>query len=155
MPGGTTRGARPGWVRDVPIPRALDELHGPLHGEVGLPARVFRSGPNPRAVRWGLADPGRRRDLYEIVLIEGDIEDIRELVSGPEPVRYLPPWVRSAWQPVIDTAHPSTTGALGSTRPATDRRHRRTSPVAGAEDLEVAQGAPAGDADHRAIIGHG
>jgi hypothetical protein len=112
MPGGTARGARPGWVRDAPIPRALDELHGPLHGEVGLPARVFWSGPNPRAVRWDLADPGRRRDLYEIVLIEGDIEDIRELVSGPELVRlwermYLPSWVRSAWQPLIDTARPA------------------------------------------------
>jgi hypothetical protein len=101
---------RPGWQRDVPVPRALRELTGKIDGTVGLPARLFWSGPDPRAVRWDLADPDRRRDLYEIVLVEGTLNDIRSLINGDELVRlwdrmYLPPWVRAAWRPVIDTAH--------------------------------------------------
>lgn len=101
--------ARPGWVRDVPVPRALDELKGPLRGSVSLPARLFWSGPDPRAVCWNLANPARRRDLYEIVLVEGGLDDIRELVNPIELTRlweqmYLPPWVRTAWQPLIDAA---------------------------------------------------
>jgi hypothetical protein len=102
-------GARPGWVRDAPVPHTLSELRGSLRGNIGLPARLFWSGPNPRAVRWNLADPSRRRDLYEIVLVEGTLDDIRNLINGSELVRlwdqmYLPPWVRTAWQPLIDSA---------------------------------------------------
>lgn len=63
--------SRPGWVRDVAVPQDLDELCGQLHGVVALPARLFWSGPDPRGVRWDLADPTRRRDLYEIILVEG------------------------------------------------------------------------------------
>jgi len=100
---------RPGWVRDVPVPDALDELQGPLTGHVGLPASLFWSGPRPRAVRWDLTDPGRRRDLYEIVLVEGTLDDVRQLVNGAALVdlwdrMYLPPWVRAAWRPLIDSA---------------------------------------------------
>lgn len=109
MRDGSAPDTRPGWVRDVPVPRTLDELRGPLQGSVGLSAHLFWSGPDPRAVRWNMADPARRRDLYEIVLVEGTLDDIREMVDGPELVRlwdrmYLPPWVRAAWQPLIDAA---------------------------------------------------
>ena len=81
-----------------------------LPGSVDLPARLFWSGRNPREVRWDLADPIRRRDLYEIVLVEGTVDDVRELINGVELVRlwdqmYLPPWVRSAWRPLINSAH--------------------------------------------------
>jgi hypothetical protein len=94
------------------VPQVLGELRGPLHGSIGLPARLFWSGPNPRAVRWDLADPHRRRDLYEIVLVEGTLEDIRKLINGPELARlwdqiYLPSWVRAAWQPLVDTTRPA------------------------------------------------
>jgi hypothetical protein len=70
---------------------------------------MFWSGPNPRTVRWNLGDPSRRRDLYEIVLVEGTLDDIRNHINGSELVRlwdqmYLPPWVRTAWQPLIDSA---------------------------------------------------
>ena len=104
-----SHGRHPGWVRDVPVPRSLDELNGPLGGVIGLPARIFWSGPDPRAVRWNLADPGRRRDLYEIVLVEGNMNDVRELINGAELVRlwdqmYVPRWVRSAWRPLIESA---------------------------------------------------
>ncbi|MCA1675977.1 MAG: hypothetical protein LC799_28650, partial [Actinobacteria bacterium] len=65
--------------------------------------------PDPRAVRWDLADLGRRRDLYEIILVEGTLEDIRRLVNGNALVElwdqmYLPPWVHAAWRPLIDSA---------------------------------------------------
>lgn len=91
------------------MPDALDELRGPLTGVVGLPARVFWSGPDPRAVRWDLSDPSRRRDLYELVLVEGTVDDVRGLVNGPELVRlwdemFLPLWVRAAWRALIDPA---------------------------------------------------
>lgn len=101
--------ARPGWVRDVPVPHALDELRGPLTGDVGLSATLFWSGPRPREVRWDLTDPDRRRDLYEIVLVGGTLDDIRRLVNGASLVElwdqmYVPPWVREAWRPLIDSA---------------------------------------------------
>lgn len=100
---------RPGWVRDVAVPTTLDDLRGPLTGHVGLPASVFWSGPQPRAVRWDLADAHRRRDLYEIVLVEGSADDIRTLINGPALVdlwdqMYLPPWVRQAWRQLIESA---------------------------------------------------
>lgn len=91
------------------MPGSLDELHGRTRGLTGLPARVFWSGPDPRGVRWDLADQDRRRDLYEIVLTEGTLDDIRELVNKTELVKlwdamYLPSWVRVAWRPLIDPA---------------------------------------------------
>jgi len=93
----------------VIVPGTLDDLRGRLDGVIGLPGRLFWSGPDPRRVWWDLADPGRRRDLYEIVLVKGTLKDIREIVNGPELVRlweemYLPPWVRAAWRPLIDPA---------------------------------------------------
>lgn len=96
-------------MRDVPIPGALDELRGRVAGLVALPARLFWSGPDPRGVRWDLGDRSRRRDLYEIVLVGGTLDDVRGLVNGAELVRlwdemYLPPWVRAAWRSLIDSA---------------------------------------------------
>lgn len=93
----------------MPVPHVLSELQGATQGVVGLPARLFWSGPDPRAVRWDLSDPSRRRDLYEIVLVEGTLDDVRTLINGPELVQlwdqmYLPPWVRAAWRPLIDSA---------------------------------------------------
>ena len=90
------------------MPRALSELRGPLHGNIGLPARMFWSGPNPPYGGTWPTRPGGR-DLYEIVLVEGTLDDIRNLINGGELVplwdhMYLPPWVRTAWQPLIDSA---------------------------------------------------
>lgn len=94
------------------MPHVLSDLGGALAGVIGLPARLFWSGPDPRGVRWDLSDSARRRDLYEIVLVEGTLDDVRALVNGPELVRlwdemFLPPWVRAAWRPLIDSARPA------------------------------------------------
>ena len=100
---------RPGWGRAVAVPDSLDQLTGTLTGIVGLPTRMFWSGPAPEAVRWDLSDPDRRRDLYEIVLTHGDLDDVRQLVNRRALLDqwtdlYLPPWVRAAWRPLIDDA---------------------------------------------------
>ncbi len=74
--------ARPGWVRDAPVPRALDELRDALTGVVDLPVRLFWSRPDPRAVRWDLVDPGRSRDLYEIALVGGTAMIAHSFLTG-------------------------------------------------------------------------
>src|SRR5690349_17712251 len=99
---------RPSWSKDVQVPHDLAELHGPTTGSVGLPARLFWSGPDPRSVRWDLSDRARLRDLYEIVLAQGTLEDVLDLVNAEHLVQlwtemYLPRRIRSAWQPLIDS----------------------------------------------------
>lgn len=89
------------------MPRALSELHGPTAGELGLPATLFWSGPDPRSVRWDVADLDRRRDLYEIVLVEGTLDDISRLIDATALIEvwdrmYLPQRVRAAWRTLID-----------------------------------------------------
>jgi hypothetical protein len=76
---------------------------------VRLPLRLYWSGPAPQEVGWDLSRPSRRARLYELVLREGSLDDIQELVNGTELVRlwdglWLPPHVRAAWQPLIDAA---------------------------------------------------
>lgn len=91
------------------MPRALTDLQGPTTGSIGLPAALFWSGPHPRDVRWDVTDPDRLRDLYEIVLVEGTLDDIVQLIDGPGLVAvwdrmYLPHRVRSAWRTLIDNS---------------------------------------------------
>ncbi|MGI9003775.1 MAG: hypothetical protein ACR2GH_19355 [Pseudonocardia sp.] len=38
---GELRESRPGWVRDVELPRSLEELRGPTSGVVRLPLRLY------------------------------------------------------------------------------------------------------------------
>jgi len=96
-------------VRDVELPRSLDELHGPTRGVVRLPLRLYWSGPDPQSVKWDTASRDDRRWLYEVVLREGTLDDVRELVDGQELVRewdqlYLPHWLRAAWAPLVNAA---------------------------------------------------
>jgi hypothetical protein len=107
--GASSEARRPGWIRDVELPRDLGELRGSLSGNVRLPLRLFWTGPAPQAVEWDLSRESRRARLYEIVLREGTLDDVRSLVNGPELVRvwdrlWLPPHVRTAWQVLIDAA---------------------------------------------------
>ncbi|MGH8922113.1 MAG: hypothetical protein ACRD0H_27865, partial [Actinomycetes bacterium] len=106
---GEPRESRPGWVRDVELPRSLDELRGPTSGVVRLPLRLYWSGPDPERVEWDTGSREGRHWLYEVVLREGNLDDVRELVDGRELVRdwdqlYLPPWLREAWDPLINAA---------------------------------------------------
>lgn len=101
-------GARPGWIRDIELPRSLDELRGPTSGVVRLPLRLYWSGPDPGSVEWGVNDDQRRARLYEVVLREGSLDDVRALVDGATLVRmwdglYLPPHVRRAWEPLVQS----------------------------------------------------
>lgn len=101
--------ARPGWVREVELPASLDELRGPTTGIVRLPLRLYWSGPDPQGVEWDLGLSNRRARLYEVVLREGGLDDVRQLVDGRELVRlwdqlYLPPWLRAAWGPLVGAA---------------------------------------------------
>lgn len=94
-------------MRNAPVPRALAELEGPRTGSVGLPRTLFWSGPNPQDIRWDVTDINRRRDLYEIVLVRGSLDDIVALIDGPALVEvwdrmYLPRHVHAAWLPLLD-----------------------------------------------------
>lgn len=91
------------------LPASLDELRGPTSGVVRLPLRIYWSGPDPEAVEWDVETPERRARIYEIVLREGDLDDVRRFINGAELVRlwdqlYLPPWLRTAWQPLVRAA---------------------------------------------------
>lgn len=90
------------------LPRSLGELRGPTSGVIRLPLRLYWSGPDPQMVEWWLDRPSDCRWLYEIVLREGTVDDLRALVDGATLVRvweelYLPPHIRHAWQPLIDS----------------------------------------------------
>lgn len=91
------------------LPRSLDELRGPTSGVIRLPLRLYWSGPDPGSVEWIMTDDQRRARLYEIVLREGSLDDVRALVDGASLVRiwnglYLPPHVRRAWEPLVESA---------------------------------------------------
>lgn len=97
-----------GWERPVAVPISLDELHGPVAGEVVLPVRLSWSGA-PGSRSYDLADEHDRRMLYELVLTEGGIDDVRRCVNAGELVRlwgsvWLSPHVRRAWEPLIAAA---------------------------------------------------
>ncbi len=105
---GQPRGDRPGWVRDVELPRSLDELRGPTSGVVRLPLRIYWSGPDPASVEWDTGSADERRWLYEVVLREGDLDDVRRWVDGSSLVDlwedlHLPPWLRQAWARLVES----------------------------------------------------
>ena len=91
------------------LPRSLDELRGPVAGVVRLPLRIYWTGPDPESVEWDTSRVEDRRWLYEVVLREGDLDDVRALVDGRELVAVwedlvLPPWLRAAWDPLVRAA---------------------------------------------------
>ena len=85
--------------RPFDVPDRLRDLDGPLDGVVDLPTHVRWSDP-PRSY-----DMARRTDriaVYEQVLEEGSLDDIRRFVSLHGLVEvwddlYLPVHIRSAW----------------------------------------------------------
>ncbi|MBO0690839.1 MAG: hypothetical protein J2P40_14865, partial [Candidatus Dormibacteraeota bacterium] len=87
-------------VRPFAIPDDLEQLRAPtVSGRVTLPRHLWWSGPSP------LYDLTQRRDrarVYEIVLQEGTMEDLRRYIGLEDlidlwPDMVLPPHVRAAW----------------------------------------------------------
>ncbi|MEU2896920.1 hypothetical protein ACWC4E_09045 [Streptomyces sp. NPDC001273] len=65
------------------LPKGLDELTGPAHGQVELPLHVARSGLRA----YDLDRPRQRMSLYRTVLAEGRRQDLlaflnRDLLNG-------------------------------------------------------------------------
>ena len=101
---------------------------GPRGHQIWVPNRLPRLSPQralatvrlPLTLNWSqpgreaaLADRNDRARVYEIVLTEGQPEDIREYVDGVLlvdlwPVLALPRRVRVAWAPLIEQAQGST-----------------------------------------------
>lgn len=81
--------------------RDLSSLHGPVHGTVELPLRLFWSAPDRC---FSVDDPDERKLLYQTVLREASREDdlTTLLDSGTLvalwPGLYLPEGVRRAWE---------------------------------------------------------
>lgn len=91
--------ARPG--RRVLVISDLASLHGPVHGEVVLPLRLFWSPPwRP----FDLDDPYLLRSMYQVVLGEAiRAEELTTFLNGDKlaevwPQLYLPKGVRQAWE---------------------------------------------------------
>jgi hypothetical protein len=87
------------------VPAALSDLHGPRTGPVQLPLQVYSSGHGPRRV-FNLDDEAERRELYELVLTEGELEDVVRYLNPQELLRlwpglWIPEHVRSAWRPLL------------------------------------------------------
>ena len=90
---------RPG--RRVLVVTDLAALHGPVHGDVVLPLRLFWSPPW-RA--FDLDDPYTLRSMYQVVLGEAiRAEELTTYLNGDKlaavwPELYLPKGVRRAWE---------------------------------------------------------
>jgi hypothetical protein len=85
--------------RPFVVPASLEELDGPtMDGRVRLPTHVDWSVGRV----YDLADPIDRRRVYELVLREGDLDDLRRYVDAELLVDQfdelvLPDEIRTAW----------------------------------------------------------
>lgn len=90
---------RPG--RPALVAADLAALHGPAHGTVELPLRLFWSAPDRS---FDLDDPAERKLLYQTVLREASRpEDLTVYLNGDTLAGlwtelYLPMGVRRAWE---------------------------------------------------------
>lgn len=89
------------WQRPVVVAENLGELRGPLEGTVQLSIEVHSSGAGPTE-SFDLADPAMRAALYQLLLRQGRLVDLRQYVNGDElrrlwPQLWLPTYVRRAW----------------------------------------------------------
>ena len=94
------RGSRYADQRPYVVSERLDELIGPITGEVVLNRRLDWSG----RARYDLNNPRRLASMYETVLREATtVEDLQLWLNGPTLLRLwgglvLPPQVRLAWE---------------------------------------------------------
>lgn len=92
-------------ARDRPfvLPARLEELEGPtVSGRVRLPMHLDWSTRR----EFDLADPVDRRRVYELVLREGDLEDLRRYVDPRDLAELfdtlvLPEPIRAAWERLL------------------------------------------------------
>lgn len=101
-------GSHRGWARPVALPEHFSELQGPLDGLVRLPLRVYSSGHGPGRI-FDLGDDAERIELYELVLTEGEIQDVVAYLHPGElrrvwPRLWLPEHVREAWRTMLSVA---------------------------------------------------
>jgi hypothetical protein len=88
-------------ARPVAVPDDVDDLrHVKARGRVTLPITVDWSGERP--VVYDLGDQRDRRRVYELVLREGNDDDVRRYIDVDVLVEewhalVLPPRVRRAW----------------------------------------------------------
>ncbi|MEX2550778.1 MAG: hypothetical protein WD638_11155 [Nitriliruptoraceae bacterium] len=86
--------------RPFVLPASLDELDGPsASGRVVLPQHLDWSSRRS----YDLDDPGDRRRVYEIVLREGTLDDLRRYVDSDQLVvvfdeLFLPQDIRDSWR---------------------------------------------------------
>jgi hypothetical protein len=59
------------------LPRSLDDLAGPAHGTVQLPPHVAWSG----MTAFDVERPGRCRNMYHIVLTDGQRDDVTAYIN--------------------------------------------------------------------------
>lgn len=89
--------------RPFVVPGSLDELDGQTaSGIVVLPTHLDWSSGRT----YDMDDPHDRRRVYEIVLREGTLEDLRRYVDPDELVAvfdelFLPEEIRTAWQRLL------------------------------------------------------
>ncbi|MET8148931.1 hypothetical protein ACIBSW_32770 [Actinoplanes sp. NPDC049668] len=97
---GAPRGSRYADQRPYVVSERLDDLHGPVTGQVVLSQRLDWSG----RARYDLENPRRLASMYETVLREATTsEDLHLWLDGPTLLRLwaglvLPPQVRLAWE---------------------------------------------------------
>ena len=89
--------------RPFAVPASLDELDGPsASGNIVLPSHLDWSSRRS----YDLDDPRDRRRVYEIVLREGTLDDLRRYVGAEElvaifDVLFLPQDIHDAWRQLI------------------------------------------------------
>jgi hypothetical protein len=97
---GAPSGSRYADQRPYVVCDHLDDLHGPISGQVVLSRRLDWSG----RARYDLDNPRRLASMYETVLREATtVEDLTLWLDGPTLVRLwavlvLPPQVRQLWE---------------------------------------------------------
>jgi hypothetical protein len=93
----------PSRYADVPdrAPESLAALHGPAEGVVPLPLHLCWSG----ARQYDLAQPSQRLTMYQIVITEGEREDVERFLDAdhllsvwPKLRRLLGPAYRDTWE---------------------------------------------------------
>ncbi|MFV2085171.1 MULTISPECIES: hypothetical protein [Micromonosporaceae] len=97
---GAPSGSRYADQRPYVVSENLDDLHGPVSGQVTLSRSLDWSG----RAQYDLANPRRLASMYETVLREATtVDDLIQWLDGPTLVRIwptlvLPPQVRQVWE---------------------------------------------------------